>query len=209
MQTCESKEYFIICIQEFMAGFDEIFDNFEDISVKTKLNINSGIASILLTNKTFDDNFKIIHIENNVDEGEETIVNHFFDPMTPLFKFNGNKSSLYKITELNLETKLSTNPIYLLNIHTIMYRNIMAINVLNIAFEKLKDYRYIIVGDMNLQLNQSILPYFNDYYNKLFSDKYEIVPTPEIEYNIEYLDGSLPTYDVYFEKIQYKYYVLK
>ena len=197
---CKSKEYFIICIQEFMAEFSEIISQNPELHLKTNLN-DRGIASILVTNKGFIEKFEIIHIENNVDEGEETIVNHFFDRFTPLFKFSGNKSSLYKITELNLETKSSANPIYLLNIHTEMYRNIMAINILNLAFKKLLNYRYIIVGDMNLQLNQSILPYFHDFFNEIYPNKYEIVPTPEIGYNIEYLDGSLPTYDVYFEKL--------
>jgi len=37
--------------------------------------------------------------------------------------------------------------------------------------------------------------------NKCVSQKIKQILWIFIEYNIEYLDGSLPTYDVYFEKI--------
>ena len=63
----------------------------------------------------------------------------------------------------------------------------------------LESKNYIIVGDMNLKLDNIYIYYLTKFFRDARVNFYSI-PTPEIEYNIEYLDDSSPTYDVFISQ---------
>lgn len=177
----------IICLQEINKFLfeDDILKKISD-KFNLKLNRNRvdnymGSTSCILYN--LDDNIQISQTELNLND------------------LNLRLADKYKIDsfDLNISNNGINQILSLYNIHTKLYENEDAFEIMKNITKFLQYKNYIIVGDMNLKLDNIYIYYLTKFFRDIRVNFYSI-STPEIEYNINYLDDSSPTYDVFISQ---------
>jgi hypothetical protein len=180
-------DYLIICLQEINKFLIE--DGIlKKISEKFNLKLNR--------NRVNDYKGTTSCILHNLDETKIEI-NETELKINDLLNINDN----YKIDSFDLKISNNDNEqiLSLYNIHTKLYENEDAFEIMRNITEFLQDKNYIIVGDMNLKLDNIYIYYLTKFFRDIRVNFY-LISTPEIEYNINYLDDSSPTYDVFISK---------
>lgn len=190
----------IICLQEIKKS---ILENgtFKEICDEFKLNLygdynnlisNYGNASCILYNFLDETKIEISQTETEISDllkVSKLIINDSleYDPL----KIN---SFDLKISNDGIEEILS-----LYNIHTNLYENEDALVLMRKIKTRLENKNYIIVGDMNLKLDNVYIYKLTKFFRDIRVN-FNLISTPEIEYNINYIDNTSPTYDVFISK---------
>lgn len=196
------KNNLIICLQE-IEKFILKDGSFNSICNDLKLNLYGnydniynnafGTASCILYNFS-DEKIKISETESKINNLLKISNLKINDELTIPDPYKINSFDL-KISNDDNEQTLS-----LYNIHTNLYENEDARVLMRNITKYLENKNYIIIGDMNLKLDNVYIYYLTKFFRDIRVNFY-LISTPEIEYNIEeYLDGTSPTYDVFISK---------
>lgn len=195
------KNNLIICLQE-IEKFILKDGSFKSICSDLKLNLYGnydnidenafGTASCILYSFS-DENIKISETESKINNLLKISNLKINDELTIPDPYKINSFDL-KIGDDDNEQTLS-----LYNIHTNLFENEDALELMINITKYLENKNYIIVGDMNLKLDNIYIYYLTKFFRDIRVNFY-LISTPEIEYNINYSDDTSPTYDVFISK---------